>query len=691
MTSSAPPTEVAQALVTAFAASPLFSCLTPAQLGLGGLGSGGLGSGELRSEAFPLVRLTAGEVLFRQGESGDLAYLVVAGVLGLYRSDVGQETQLFRKASCGELIGEYALLCGEPRSATGRALVDCTLLAIDRSGLQRLLDLEPELPTRLIRQLALAASRGREDLSGRPLVSVLAPSRLLANAGDPALEQLIAALRDSDSVAIEDHRSHAWSAADQAAAIVQALEQRRPTVFVVDRLDGIAPDHWPLVDRTLLVCRGNALTPEDVSLCGRGLASPMASASAASGTEGAGSESGDRAAGDCAASGGEGSGSGVGGCGASGSGADGRGSGGSVDLVRIWPAQQERPERLAQRERFPGLRHTYNVREDRPADFRRTARCLLGMATVMVLGGGGAKGFAHLGALRALEEQGSHEIDMIYGISIGSFIGSLYALGHPIDSMRRILIEVFVRQSPYSLTLPIHSLFRYNHNLRKAERILRHQDVSDTWIPFRPGSVDLTSNQMVFWHRHSLMRTVIASMSIPGLAPPVPMPAGGLHVDGAVLDNLPILEARRCTSGRVIAISLDHGEGQRTLLPLGTQRSWLWRLLQRLGLVRGELPAITMTILQSMLCSARLKSDLEARFADLLLKPNLTGVGILEWSAHEQVEQEGYQAMREALSSAAAPSLGGAAAPSLSDALAPTACTSPPSARRTPAPGSPRG
>lgn len=602
----------AGALAAAFAASPLFN---------------GLPLDDPELDQLERIALPAGAVLFRQGECGSLAYLVAHGVLGLYRSERGQEPRLFRKACAGELIGEYALLCDEPRSALARALVNCSLFAIDRACLQRLLKLDSELPSRLIRQLALAASRGREDLSDRPLISVLAHGSQLSERGDQAMEPLIAALRQgasggedgggSSSVTIDDHRGRPWSPAEQAASIIAALEQRRPCVHVVDRLDVVDPEHWPLVDRALLVCLGNAVTPSDL--------------------------------GDAAAA--------------------GNGPARAVDLVRIWPACQELPEPLPPQAGLQHLQHIYNVREDRPADVQRTARCILGKATVLVLGGGGAKGFAHLGALRALAEHDGSPIDMIFGISIGSLIGSLYALGQPLDAIRRTLIALFVTRTPYSLTLPIHSLFRYNRHLRTIEPLLKPHSVGDTWIPFRPGSVDLAANQLVVWHEHNLLQTVIASMSIPGLAPPVPMPGGGVHVDGAVLDNLPILEARRCTSGRVIALSLDHGEGQRTLSTLGHQHNGLWRLLRRCGLVREELPSITMTILQSMLCSARLKSDREERFADLLLKPNLTTVGILEWSAHARVEQEGYRAMAAALK----------------EPPATTACTSPPSDQPGPA------
>lgn len=154
----------AHVLAGAFAASPLFSGLPLEDPGL---------------ENLDLIQLPAGGVQFRQGDCGSLAYLAAHGVLGLYRREQDQEPRLFRKACAGELIGEYALLCDEPRSALARALVDCRLFSINRACLQRLLKLDSELPSRLIRQLALAASRGREDLSNRPLISVLAPGRQL--------------------------------------------------------------------------------------------------------------------------------------------------------------------------------------------------------------------------------------------------------------------------------------------------------------------------------------------------------------------------------------------------------------------------------------------------------------------------------------------------------------------------------
>jgi len=198
------------------------------------------------------------------------------------------------------------------------------------------------------------------------------------------MEPLIDALRecaggDGTNLTIDDHRGCDWPSADQATSIIEALEQRRPCIHVVDRLDVIDPEHWPLVDRALLVCLGNAVAPADLGEASMaGVSTP--------------------------------------------------GEARAVDLVRIWPSSQDLPEPLPAQEGLNRLRTIYNVREDRPPDYQRTARCILGKATVLVLGGGGAKGFAHLGTLRALAESDAQPIDMIFGISIGSFIGSLYAL-----------------------------------------------------------------------------------------------------------------------------------------------------------------------------------------------------------------------------------------------------------------------
>lgn len=572
------PAPLRDVIAEAFAASPLLAGLDPSQLD---------------AEALHCRSLQAGDCLFEQGEDGDHAYLIVQGILGLYRTDLGMERRLFRKASRGNLIGEYALLCGEPRSAKAEAITDCLLVVIDQRTLDRLLTTFPFLQRRLIRQLAMAASHGRhEDLAVQPMVLVVAPSAELSHDVEPSFTALIAAFAAMGAIEVVDHRHQDWPELEQTSSMISAVQDHRPTVFLVDRIDRIHSAVRPLVGCFLLICNGNQLRREDVD-------SPEM----------------------------------------------------MIDVLRVWPDDQIHPDRLENSTELKGLRFLYNARLASSADFLRVARCILGKANILVLGGGGAKGFAHVGALKALEEKQALDIDMIYGVSIGALIGSLYALERSVEEVRRELLSIFVDQSPYSPTLPVHSLFRYNKGMRRIEALLKHHDVGDTWIPFRAGSVNITTNTMTYWHNQSLMSTVLASMSIPGMAPPVSMPDGGLYVDGAVLNNLPIFEARRHTSGKVIAISLDHGIHQRQLVRTGEMNAWIMKLLDRIGLAFRELPPITVTIMQSMLCSARSQSDVEEVFADLMLKPNLTEVGLLDWAAHDKVEQEGYLEMGRVLES----------------------------------------
>jgi predicted acylesterase/phospholipase RssA len=117
---------------------------------------------------------------------------------------------------------------------------------------------------------------------------------------------------------------------------------------------------------------------------------------------------------------------------------------------------------------------------------------------------------------------------------------------------------IFVTGQPYVLSLSAHSLLRYSKSLAQLKVDFSRYSVHDNWIPFRPATADITNNRHKFWTQGGLLQCVIASMWIPGILAPLRMEDGSIHVDGSVMDNLPIEEARRCTSGVVIAISLDH-------------------------------------------------------------------------------------------------------------------------------------
>ncbi|MBY0240625.1 MAG: patatin-like phospholipase family protein [Burkholderiaceae bacterium] len=209
---------------------------------------------------------------------------------------------------------------------------------------------------------------------------------------------------------------------------------------------------------------------------------------------------------------------------------------------------------------------TYPVREGRPADFARLARFLTGRAVGVVLGGGGARGFAHLGVLRALEEHGI-PVDLVGGNSMGALIGAQFACGVPLEEIRE-RTQVFASGGERP-TLPLISLVSGRRVERDLKRMFGDTTMDDLWTPFFAAACNLSKGITSVQDRGPLWRAVLASNSPAGLFPPV-LDRGDLLVDGAILENVPVeamrvrlgtpLEKRR-GNGTIIAIDVDVREG----------------------------------------------------------------------------------------------------------------------------------
>lgn len=215
--------------------------------------------------------------------------------------------------------------------------------------------------------------------------------------------------------------------------------------------------------------------------------------------------------------------------------------------------------------KWRGLRQferIYPVRGDHEGDFARLARFLTGTAVGVVLGGGGARGFAHLGVLRALEEFGI-PVDLIGGNSMGALIGAQYACGATLDEIR-LRTQAFAAGGE-RLTLPLISIVSGKRVERDLRRMFGETTIDDLWRPFFAAACNLSQGGTSVQDSGPLWRAVLASNSPAGLFPPV-LDRGDLLVDGAILENVPVeamrvrlgtpLEKRR-GNGTIIAIDVD--------------------------------------------------------------------------------------------------------------------------------------
>jgi NTE family protein len=157
--------------------------------------------------------------------------------------------------------------------------------------------------------------------------------------------------------------------------------------------------------------------------------------------------------------------------------------------------------------------------------------------TGLVLSGGGARGFAHLGVIEALNEAGIFP-DVISGTSAGAIIGVLYADGHNPKEILKLLNSGsrldFMRPA-----LPREGLLQINGIIKILKTCLHSKEFKDLKIPLFVAATDLNNGKAVYFSKGDLLCPVIASASIPVLFQPVKIDDIS-YVDGGVLDNLPI-------------------------------------------------------------------------------------------------------------------------------------------------------
>lgn len=207
------------------------------------------------------------------------------------------------------------------------------------------------------------------------------------------------------------------------------------------------------------------------------------------------------------------------------------------------------------------------------------------MRIALVLGAGGARGYAHLGALEVLRERG-HEIVAISGTSMGALVGGLAAAGKDqefADWVRTLTQRGVLRLMDPAIKGP--GAVYGNRVVERISGILGDVDIEDLPVPFTAVATDLTNQREVWFQRGPLLAAIRASIAIPGALTPVEM-GGRLLVDGGILNPLPVGPVLAVDADVTMAVDLS-GSGRPRLgaAPLteeaevpGDTRSWLGRI-----------------------------------------------------------------------------------------------------------------
>nr|KMM68466.1 Swiss cheese [Coccidioides posadasii RMSCC 3488] len=287
-------------------------------------------------------------------------------------------------------------------------------------------------------------------------------------------------------------------------------------------------------------------------------------------------------------------------------------------------------------------------------DFHRLARRLCGKSVGLVLGGGGARGIAHIGVIKALEEAGI-PIDIIGGTSIGSFIGALYARDADVvpaygrakkfsgrmASMWRFALDLTYPSASYTTG------HEFNRGIFKA---FGNSHIEDFWLEFYCNTTNISKSRLEFHSSGYAWRYVRASMSLAGLIPPL-CDEGNMLLDGGYVDNLTV--ARMKSLGADVIFAVDVGAiDDNTPQGYGDSLSGFWALVNRWNPFSSLPNPPTLSEIQARLAYVSSVDALERAKSTpgcLYMRPPIDAFGTLDFAKFDEIYQVGYKFGKEFL------------------------------------------
>jgi len=540
--------------------------------------------------------LPAGWPLLEAGEPPEGVWFLVSGSLAAFKPTDQGGHQLLGYIRPGEPVGEMSLIAREPHSASVFAMRDSELIKLSAAAFDLLIHAHPAMMEHIARiMLARARANGKSGPRADPKVYALISTsptidlELRARTLQAALKRL-----GARAVIVGEEDERALSAEGMTSAWFDALEERNDAVFLITR---IADTGWfrtclRQADRIWFLARSDArpslplLPPQEPSPARQFRL---------------------------------------------------------IDIVLLHHGQERRAATTNEWRDACDAARVFHWRGLEDDDAARLARVIARRSVGLVLSGGGARAYAHIGVVRALREAGL-PFDVIGGTSMGAIVAACVAMGWDNEEIEQRISRAFVESNPLGdYVLPVVGLVR---GRRVEERL--HENFGDTLIedldvPFFCVSTNLVSGDLRV-HRNGLLRRALrASISLPGILPPVVDGETGLLVDGAVLKNFPVDVLRELHRGPIIGVDVARRDGidiEDFRDPPGF-----------FGWVAAHGFQAAPPIASLLMRTATLKIDpWDGRSgADLLIAPEMPDVDMRNWKRFDDVVAAGYEAAVAAL------------------------------------------
>lgn len=578
---------------------------------------------EFVDAAVPLLRwieLSGGETLFREGDEENGVYFVISGRLRAWVDREG-EPRAIGEIGRGETVGEMAVLTGEPRSATIRAVRDTVLAHATREAFDMLWKKHPELPVHMAKIIIGRLKRKSErPKTNRPATLCVMPVTDGVDVPE-FVEKLSAALDRWGVTTVETSaRIDRRFGAGAAQVARDSSEAYHKVTLWLDDVEfwnefvllvaDAGDTEWTRrclrqADEVLLLA--NAGAPVAIHELERKLCMGESSLTGARQT-----------------------------------------------LVLLHEKHETFPMGTARwLDRRPVDFHLH-VKPWSQRSFARLARVLSGNAIALVLAGGGARGFAHLGVYKALEEA-RVAVDYVVGTSIGSVMAAYVSFDLSADSVINRARDAFAGNPTGDLNVvPLHSLIRGGRLRRTIDRAViaavgYRVDVADTWRTLRCVATNFSQACEKAIARGPLDRAVRASVSIPVALPPVPWD-GDLLVDGGVFNNFPTTVAMGLGARKLIGVDLASKRPRKHEIDEipGTLELLRDRFRPRKKR-KYRLPSLGAVLMGTTILYSESRREEAKQSVDMYINPNVGGVSLLDWTAFDRIVQLGYESAKEVL------------------------------------------
>jgi predicted acylesterase/phospholipase RssA/CRP-like cAMP-binding protein len=585
-------------LVTALCLGPIFDGLEPDVIH------------DLKSE-LELFTLYGGETLFQQGDPGSYLCFVISGNLRVTVHRKGVPLVVAHLGH-GEIVGEMGVVTGEPRTATVEAIRDTQLARLSGEAYSRLVVRHPAWAVQLVsRKLAerlkdttAGRSQSRRAVSTIAVVPVQssAPAHECCRALASALAKYGPTMHLTSS-AVDEHLGHSGTAQvfERGGANIRLsqwlseleLEYR----YVLYEAD---PRSSPWTERSIRQA-------DHILLVGDAQGAP------------------DRGEIET----------------------DILDQDGNRLLAHQWLVLVHHNGTSPTGTRhWLDTRHVerhLHVRLSQDADFDRLARLLTCRGIGLTLGGGFARGMAHLGIFRAMAELGLN-IDALGGASMGAMIGALWAMGW--DS-ERILKEITAACAGAfgDLTFPFLA-FKTGRRFSTAVRALFGDlQIEDLWVPYFCISANLNRAELKIHTRGSLAKAILAATRAPGVFPPV-IYEGELHVDGGVVNNVPVDLMRSFSNdGFVFGVDVSPPHELHYTADYGDQVSgWraFWKRWKNRSTKSDFMPSILLVMIRTMEFTGIAYKNERIKFADIYMYPEVLKFKRTDFHLSADIAQAGY-------------------------------------------------